>query len=418
MTTIRNIFASTLAVVLLGAIMAAAPRTATAQDLGEFDEMDQALGGALGEFVQWSVNYWIPKLNDYRTRIDASLPTAEVNELNLHRTQWAILMEQMADERRQVRDQMRQQREEWEAQQKEEAARMDESTEATIDVAVAVEAPIAVPEYDTTAAEDFVAMEEIEVADAYEYDDENVEAEYHFDDACGGEYEEPYSVHADMESHRDATEELAMRNLTRLEWMPAEVKDDLREYIVGAVKFIDTYITEHRGELMASELGMELVSGWEKEVRPEIQEGLAEKFDKEFDVTDTEDFFDEVGTFLLLYNGGDLSSLIGMALPQAEPMAKTALSEHTMLSQNTPNPASGSTTINYTLAESSSRTVLQLFDSRGEVVKTLDQGSRQPGSHSVNVDLSTLPAGNYLYRLSIQTAAGEQIESRVLQVIR
>jgi hypothetical protein len=72
------------------------------------------------------------------------------------------------------------------------------------------------------------------------------------------------------------------------------------------------------------------------------------------------------------------------------------------LRRNDPNPASGSTTIGFTLGVGGA-THLDLYSITGEKVATLVDGYRPAGDHAVTFDAGSLAAGVYYYRLSTGT---------------
>ena len=57
------------------------------------------------------------------------------------------------------------------------------------------------------------------------------------------------------------------------------------------------------------------------------------------------------------------------------------------------------TKIKYSLPESSQISLI-VFNSLGQIVKILDNGFKQKGSHSLTFDGSELPSGTYFYQLS------------------
>lgn len=83
------------------------------------------------------------------------------------------------------------------------------------------------------------------------------------------------------------------------------------------------------------------------------------------------------------------------------------------LLQSTPNPASSSATIGYTLGKAEQVTIA-LHNSVGDQVATLDEGMVEPGEHRALVDLSALPAGAYTYTIR----AGSWSATRMLSVVR
>jgi len=69
------------------------------------------------------------------------------------------------------------------------------------------------------------------------------------------------------------------------------------------------------------------------------------------------------------------------------------------LNQNYPNPFNPSTTISFTLPQSSN-VALKVFNSIGEEVVTLTDGFIEAGVYTFNFNAEGLPSGMYLYRLS------------------
>jgi hypothetical protein len=84
-----------------------------------------------------------------------------------------------------------------------------------------------------------------------------------------------------------------------------------------------------------------------------------------------------------------------------------------MLSQNYPNPFNPSTVISYQIATVSHIT-LKIYNSLGEEVATLVNGTRAPGEYSVRFDGSRLPSGVYFYRLQ----SGTYSETRKLVILK
>ena len=74
-----------------------------------------------------------------------------------------------------------------------------------------------------------------------------------------------------------------------------------------------------------------------------------------------------------------------------------------VLSQNYPNPFTGSSVVSFELP-SSSDVRLEVFDVMGRLVATLAQGSLPAGVHEASFESDNLPNGMYLVRL--QTPAG------------
>jgi hypothetical protein len=124
-----------------------------------------------------------------------------------------------------------------------------------------------------------------------------------------------------------------------------------------------------------------------------------------------------IESFVLLYNGDGLAKLFG-GLSDESPIEVHGIPENSMLQQNSPNPASATTTITYTLPEASTETTLRIFNTQGEAVVELEEGAQSAGVHQAKVDVAKLPSGSYLYQLSVQLSQGPRVSSRVMQVTK
>ena len=69
------------------------------------------------------------------------------------------------------------------------------------------------------------------------------------------------------------------------------------------------------------------------------------------------------------------------------------------VSQNRPNPFSGSTTVNYQL-DKSANVSLDVYNVAGAKVMSINQGVQSAGSHSIQIDASELQAGIYYYTIT------------------
>jgi hypothetical protein len=110
--------------------------------------------------------------------------------------------------------------------------------------------------------------------------------------------------------------------------------------------------------------------------------------------------------FLYIYSG-DSSLTVGIDREgEKPPQIPTTFS----LSQNYPNPFNPSTTIEYSVPNDMGdflKVVLQIFDIRGRLIKTLISDIKRPGRHIVQWDSSddmneNVPSGAYFYRLRIE----------------
>jgi hypothetical protein len=83
------------------------------------------------------------------------------------------------------------------------------------------------------------------------------------------------------------------------------------------------------------------------------------------------------------------------------------------LSQNYPNPFNPSTTIRFSVPQSSHVRVM-IFNTLGEKVETLVDGEMEAGYHDVRFDASSLPSGVYIYQLR----AGSFVEVRKMMLVK
>jgi serine protease AprX len=73
------------------------------------------------------------------------------------------------------------------------------------------------------------------------------------------------------------------------------------------------------------------------------------------------------------------------------------LSSPQMFVMSAPNPTSGTTTIRYRV-ETTSRVSIEVYNLRGNKIKTLVNQSQEPGVYSVNLALNNLASGVYLVK--------------------
>jgi hypothetical protein len=75
-----------------------------------------------------------------------------------------------------------------------------------------------------------------------------------------------------------------------------------------------------------------------------------------------------------------------------------------------PNPAFGSTSIEYELTQSSSNVEIKILDVTGKLVKSFNEGAKEPGKYNVTFNASELQPGNYFY--TIQAGNGRQFAKK------
>jgi len=115
------------------------------------------------------------------------------------------------------------------------------------------------------------------------------------------------------------------------------------------------------------------------------------------------------GTFLWNCDcGTDMFYKIDVGFTTAvEEVAGVQIPEGFDLAQNYPNPFNPSTTIRYSLPQSSFVT-LKIYNLLGKEIESLVSGQKPAGEYEIHWTTKDLPSGIYLYRLK----AGEYIETR------
>ena len=81
------------------------------------------------------------------------------------------------------------------------------------------------------------------------------------------------------------------------------------------------------------------------------------------------------------------------------------------LSQNYPNPASGKTTISFTLKEAGNVNLV-VYDVTGKIISTLVSENKNIGEHEVSFNTTNLNSGIYYYQLK----AGDVVQTRRMMV--
>ncbi len=87
-------------------------------------------------------------------------------------------------------------------------------------------------------------------------------------------------------------------------------------------------------------------------------------------------------------------------LNPANGIPEPELPEGYSLDQNFPNPFYGSTQISYSIPVYA-KVVIKVYDIAGREVKTLENGNREPGTHTLSFDGTPYPAGEYHYKMMV-----------------
>ena len=180
-----------------------------------------------------------------------------------------------------------------------------------------------------------------------------------------------------------------------------------------AVDF-DEFATTHSEELNGDEKGKELLAN-----RTEIVAKLRGAEAVRDDFQHVYGFV--VEPLIMLFNGGDLRDMIpgvaGSSTSSAQAVAGL-LPASTTLAQNYPNPAATTTTVPLQFETPVTGAVLRIFNADGVEVKSIPLDPMQAGEHTVNVDVSDLDQGTYLYQLAVGSGENEQLHAKVMHVVR
>ncbi|MCB0838809.1 MAG: T9SS type A sorting domain-containing protein, partial [Bacteroidetes bacterium] len=99
-------------------------------------------------------------------------------------------------------------------------------------------------------------------------------------------------------------------------------------------------------------------------------------------------------------------NLNAAATQHCSPASRIADQQVLTLGQNYPNPARTHTVIPFTLT-TSGKVSIQLYDTAGKMIRSVINEYLLEGTHEVKVNLQSIPAGTYFYKLQV----GEQIET-------
>lgn len=298
-------------------------------------EMQTELGTAVA-------NYWMPRLNDYRMRIDGALSPADLDDLNRLRVRFNVLAMEwlgsaMAGE--EISDEQRKQK-----------------------------------------VEELLAM-------------------------------------------YNSAKEMAERNRAGLDPVGRTVIGDLADFLPEMNQRADDFIAVRRSEIEQAGLAKKLEKARSKtsEVATLLQTGQGRMAIQMLYTAALE-------PLVMLYDGTDLGTLwrqvqqlssgAGALKLPSDAITGYKLPDVMVLRPSTPNPASTTASIQYTLPEPSGQTLLRLYDAQGTLVASYNEGAKSAGDYSVQVDVSGFAPGTYLYHLTTKTPQGDRVYSRTMQVVR
>jgi len=147
-------------------------------------------------------------------------------------------------------------------------------------------------------------------------------------------------------------------------------------------------------------------------------------------------------TYLLMESGGNKSSSYIGSMPEHKPENHVAHRQTTTyllsllhgtqdnmseelkdnlnslkageLLQNIPNPFNGSTNIYYKL-EADANVAIKIFNSMGQIIKTIDEGVKEKGTYSTHFNAGGLVNGMYFYTIQVN---GKQTDTKKMNLIR
>ncbi|AYB34235.1 DUF1501 domain-containing protein [Chryseolinea soli] len=118
----------------------------------------------------------------------------------------------------------------------------------------------------------------------------------------------------------------------------------------------------------------------------------------------------------LMTSTGTTDGVTFQTLPLAQQIitgTEGFISDRFSLGECFPNPAKDKTSLSFTL-NSTNQVNVDLMDNQGKVVKAMVNGVYEPGEHKVDVELTGLPTGHYIY----QFKTGFYKESKKLVIIK
>jgi len=118
----------------------------------------------------------------------------------------------------------------------------------------------------------------------------------------------------------------------------------------------------------------------------------------------------------LMTSTGTTDGVTFQTLPLAQQIitgTEGFISDRFSLGECFPNPAKDRTSLSFTL-NSTNQVNVDLMDNQGKVVKAMVNGVYEPGEHKIDVELTGLPTGHYIY----QFKTGFYKESKKLVIIK
>lgn len=435
----------TLLLSFLVAVVGAASLQAQSSDERMTREQKNAAEkAAVKELLQLLHTFWTPKLNDYRRYIDRSLSDPDLTQLNTLRLRFAFFMEQAKQMRAAQRAEYVAQRARYEREATvadddvidaeyatiEEGPYPAEGMYDTASVEIAVDYPedgngTSYEIADESATVDIaVAMPEDETAIAAQPTDVSLEVADEFAPGSdvamvreeGVETEEETYVVPEREDRKIFVEttSLAARYGTMSDMLRRKVSEDMVDFLDQVVTVFEKISKEYPG----------LANPREEKDFQEMRDLSKRRVVVEELLTAT---WQDVRPFIMLYNGeGLLPILMGMGVDEFEGVdlsaasvdGESAIVGRTVLMQNSPNPAATTTVISYRLAESSAATRLKVYSANGQAMADIDLGPLAKGDHETTIDVSSYAPGAYVYHLSAQSSMGEEVYSKMMQVVR
>lgn len=87
--------------------------------------------------------------------------------------------------------------------------------------------------------------------------------------------------------------------------------------------------------------------------------------------------------------------------------------QNAVLHQNIPNPAVGSTSVNFEIVKAN-EVSLSVYDVTGKLIKSINQGKLSAGMHSITLETSDIDAGVYFYTLTV----GDQTLTKKMTIMK